>query len=291
MNQTAELLIDCRCALGEGPIWHPLREELFWFDIIGQTLHSASAMGETRGRWTFEESAAAAGVIDRDTLAVATETGLKRLDLTTGAIETIIEIEADQPLTRANDSRVDPFGGFWIGTMAKSGGDAPGSVYRYYEGRLARILSPVRIPNATCFSPDGRTAYFADTPTEKIMKCAVDPETGMPAGEWELFADVTDQRGAPDGAVVDAEGFLWNARWGGSCVVRHAPDGSVDRTIELPVSQVTCPAFGGPGRKTLYVTSAATGLSAEQLEAEPHAGGVFALALDVAGIAETPVRL
>ena len=85
------------------------------------------------------------------------------------------------------------------------------------------------------------------------LAVATDPATGLPIGEWTLFADVEGHRGWPDGAVVDSEGYLWNARWGGSCVVRHAPDGSIDRVIEVPVSQVTCPAFGGPDLKTVYL--------------------------------------
>jgi sugar lactone lactonase YvrE len=204
----------------------------------------------------------------------------------------INEIEADNPLTRTNDSRVHPSGAFWIGTMTKSEEEAPiGAVYHYRAGALTTLKSGIKIPNATCFSPDGRIAYWTDTPTKKIMQCATDPQTGLPVGEWTLFADIEGHRGYPDGAVVDAEGYLWNARWGGSCVVRHAPDGSIDRVVEVPVSQVTCPAFGGPDLKTMFITTAAKNLSAEQLAAEKHAGSLFAIDLDVAGQPETPVVL
>ncbi len=140
-----------------------------------------------------------------------------------------------------------------------------GAVYQYRGGKLDTILTDVRIPNSTCFSPDGRIAYFADTPSKKIRKCAIDPATGLPIGEWTDFVDTSDHRGAPDGSVVDSEGYLWNARYHGSCVVRHAPDGSIDRVVELPVSQVTCPAFGGPDLKTLYITSASQNMTPEQL--------------------------
>jgi sugar lactone lactonase YvrE len=175
--------------------------------------------------------------------------------------------------------------------MVKEEGPKDGSVYHYRAGEIKKIIENVAIPNATCFSPDGRIAYFTDTPTKKILKCATDPETGLPVGEWELFADVSDHRGWPDGAVVDSEGYLWNARWGGSCVVRHAPDGSIDRIIEVPVSQVTCPAFGGKDLKTLFITTAAKTLTPEQLAAEKVAGGVFAIEVDVAGLPETPIKL
>lgn len=291
MKQTAALLIDSRCALGEGPFWHPLRQQLFFFDINNRKLFAAEADGAVANIWSFDEIVAAAAVIDRDTLALAAETGLKRYDLITGAQSLIVPIEADDVKTRTNDSRVHPSGAFWIGTMRKEEDAPAGAVYHYRAGKLTTIRSNVKIPNATCFSPDGRIAYWTDTPTKRILKCATDPATGLPVGEWSLFADVSDGRGYPDGAVVDAQGYLWNAKWGGSCVVRHAPDGSIDRIIEVPVSQVSCPAFGGPGLKTLFLTTAAKNLRADQLADEKVAGGVFAIALDIAGQPEPLLTL
>lgn len=291
MNRTAKLLIDGKCALGEGPLWHPTRNQLFYLDINNKTLFAVEADGQPVQTWKFDDYAAATAVIDADTLAVFTETGLKRLDLHTGKLSLIVAVEADDPLTRSNDSRVDRAGGFWMGTMRKAEDAAVGSVYHYRAGTLDTIISGVKIPNAICFSPDGSIAYFTDTETLKILQCPTDPATGMPVGQWTLFADVTGHRGYPDGAVTDSQGYLWNARWGGSCVVRHAPDGSVDQIIEVPVSQVSCPAFGGPDLKTLYLTTAAKNLSPEQLAAEKHAGGVFAIDVDVPGLPETPLKL
>ena len=284
MTDTARLLLDSQCQLGEGPIWHAGRQQLFFFDINEQTLFAVTTDGEIADSWLFNETVAAAAIIDNDTLALATESGLKEFDLATGGMNRINEIEADNPVTRTNDSRVHPSGAFWIGTMTKSEQEAPvGSVYHYRAGTLTTLKSGIKIPNATCFSPDGRIAYWADTPTKKIMQCPTDPATGLPIGDWTLFADVAEGRGYPDGAVVDSEGYLWNAKWGGACVVRHAPDGSVDRIVEVPVSQVTCPAFGGPDLKTMFITTAAKNLSPEQLAAEKHAGSLFAIAVDVAG--------
>lgn len=292
MSQTARLLIDSQCALGEGPIWHAGRQQLFFFDINEQTLFAVTAAGEIVDSWLFNETVAAAAILDDHTLVLATDTGLKQFDLTTGGMNRINEIEADNPQTRTNDSRVHPSGAFWIGTMTRSEQEAPiGSVYHYRAGTLTTLKSGIFIPNATCFSPDGTIAYWTDTPTRKIMQCATDPATGLPIGAWTLFADVSEGRGYPDGAVVDSQGYLWNAKWGGSCVVRHAPDGSIDRIVEVPVSQVTCPAFGGADLKTLFITTAAKNLTAEQLAVEKVAGGLFAIDVDVAGQAETPIQL
>lgn len=291
MTQTARLLIDSKCELGEGPIWHPGRQQLFWFDINEQSLFAANAGGEIEESWLFNESVAAAAIVDDQTLAIASENGLLRFDLSVGGINRLVDIERDVPANRANDSRVHPSGAFWIGTMVKEEGPKNGAVYHYRAGELKRIIDKAAIPNATCFSPDGRVAYWTDTPSQKILKCATDPETGLPIGDWELFADVSGHRGHPDGAVVDSEGFVWNARWGGSCVVRHAPDGSIDRIVEVPVSQVTCPAFGGKDLKTLFITTAAKTLSPKKLAEEKVAGGVFAIEVDVPGLPETPIQL
>ncbi len=291
MTDTARLLVDSQCALGEGPFWHGGRQELFWFDINNQILFSANADGGNVQRRHLPEIAAAAGIVDDTTLALATETGLKRYDLVTGAIEPVIAIEDDIPTNRTNDSRVHPSGAFWIGTMVKDEGPKDGAVYHYRAGSLRKIIANAAIPNATCFSPDGRIAYWTDTPTQKILKCDTDPATGLPIGDWTLFADVSEHRGYPDGAVTDAEGYIWNARWGGNCVIRYAPDGTIDRIVEVPVSQVTCPAFGGMDLKRMFLTSANKTMSAEQLAAEKVAGGVFYIDVDVPGLPEPIIQL
>jgi sugar lactone lactonase YvrE len=292
MTQTAKLILDSKCELGEGPIWHPGRQQLFFFDINEQTLFAVNADGEIQEQWLFNETMAAAGIVDDDTLVLFGEFGLKGFQIATGGLAPIAAVEADNDKTRSNDSRVHPSGSFWLGTMDNTEAeDAIGSLYHFRSGELTQLKSGVRVPNATCFSPDGRTAYWTDTPSKKIMKVETDPETGIPVGEWSVFADVSEGRGYPDGAVVDSQGYLWNAKWGGSCVVRHAPDGSVDRVIEVPVSQVTCPAFGGPELKTLFITTAAKNLSADQLASEKVAGGLFAIDVDVAGQAEPFFKL
>ena len=289
MNAKADLFIDARCELGEGPLWHSLAKRLFWFDITNRTLFGATESGEIVHRIEFDDAVSAAGVIDADSLLVAQAGALLRLSLTEGTRVEVAPLERDKPTNRPNDGRVDPAGGLWIGTMNRADNAPTGALYQYRHGTLTTILPKVGIPNATCFSPDGRTAYFADTLTTRIRKVAIDPDTGLPVGAWSEFAD-TEGHGWPDGAVVDSEGYLWSARWGGSCVVRHAPDGSVDRIVELPVSNVTCPAFGGADLRTLYITSARQGLSAAELEAQPHAGSVFSIRVDVPGQTEHIVR-
>lgn len=290
MNSKAELFVDSRCELGEGPFWHPLLERLFWFDILNQTMLSAGTDGHIVDRITFKDTVSAGAVIDKQSLAIAQSGALLRYDFATDSTSIIAEIEGDIPTNRTNDSRVDRSGGFWIGTMGRKAEAGVGGVYQYRAGQTTKVIESIRIPNSICFSPDGRTAYFTDA-GKMIVKCATDPATGLPVGPWEDFFTMEGPGGA-DGSVVDSEGYLWNARWGGGKVIRISPDGKLDKVVEVPgVSQVSCPAFGGNDLKTLYITTAREHMTPEQLESEPHAGSVFAVALDVPGIAEPFLKL
>lgn len=293
MNRKAELFIDCRCELGEGPIWNPLLKQLFWFDILNQTLFSADANGHLLDRYIFDHPVSAAAIIDAGNLLIAGAGGLITLNLEHDTRKPVIDIEADKPGNRSNDSRVHPSGALWIGTMSRRGDADPeaGAVYHYRKGVVTQLFDHITIPNSICFSPDGRIGYFSDTLTGRILKRALDPATGLPVADWELFADVNDQPGLPDGAVVDSEGFLWSARWGGYRVVRHAPDGSVDQIIDVPTPHVSCPAFGGADLKTLFITTAREHLSPEQLEIEQTAGSIFAIDAGVAGQPEPIVAI
>ena len=292
MTPEARLIVDCRCATGEGVFWHHLRQEVFWFDIPGKVLYSAKPDGSGVKARPWDRMPSAAGIIDRDALVVAAQGGIFRYDLTTDSKTLLAPLEPELPGNRSNDGRVNPAGGLWIGTMAhgEDGGVYSGSVYQYRAGQLKKLFGDIRVPNSTCFSLDGRTAYFADTPNNIIMKRPIDPESGEPTGFWSVFAETGDDPGSPDGAVIDSEGFMWCARWGGHRVIRYAPDGRKDREIMVPASQVACPGFGGPDLKTLYITTARKNLDAAALAKEPDAGGLFAIEVDVAGQQENLIK-
>ena len=290
MNSKADLFVDSRCELGEGPFWNPLLERLFWFDILNQTMLSAGTDGHIVDRITFKDTVSGGAVIDKDTLAIVQSGALLRYDFSTDTTSVIAEIEEDIPTNRTNDSRVDRTGSFWIGTMGRKAEAGVGGVYRYRAGQTTKVIENIRIPNSICFSPDGRRAYFTDA-GKMIVRCTLDPATGLPVGPWEDFFTMEGPGGA-DGSVVDSEGYLWNARWGGGKVIRISPDGNLDKVVEVPgVSQVSCPAFGGKDLKTLYLTTAREHMTPEELEREPQAGSVFAVELDVPGIAEPFLKL
>lgn len=278
------------CELGEGALWHPLRRQLFWFDILGKRLHSIED-GVPRS-WSFVEMVSAAGWVSRDVLLIAGERDLFLFDLETEEIETLAELEADDPDTRSNDGRADRQGGFWIGTMGKRGGDDPGrgSIWRWYRGELRRLYSGLTIPNSICFSPDGRFAHFSDTLTHRIQRVALDQD-GWPAGNAETFVDLGDEGLLPDGATVDAAGNLWNAQWGAGRVACYGPDGRFLKAVPMGAGQTSCPVFGGEGLSTLYCTSALEGMDAAARAADPDAGKTFAVPSVGTGLPEPQVMI
>ncbi|RED14382.1 L-arabinolactonase [Pontivivens insulae] len=259
----ADIYDERLCRLGEGPFWHSERAELFWFDILSRKLHTKDQ------EWRFEDAHSAAALTTDGDLLVASETGLYLFDLETSGRKPVIAIEADNPVTRSNDGRVDPQGGFWIGTMGWNAEAGAGAIYRFYKGEVRCLFPGITISNSICFAPDGRRAYFSDTPTAQIMSVSLDPD-GWPVGAPEVF--VADAPGC-DGAICDGEGFVWSARWGDSCIIRHAPDGGIDHIETLPAPQVTCPALSPDG--VLYATTAYEGLDVQSRAGAPYSGATF----------------
>jgi sugar lactone lactonase YvrE len=276
---------DRPCSLGEGPLWHPLRKQLFWFDILGKRLLTRGADGPQE--WHFPEMVSAAGWINHDEVLIASELRLFRFALQTGAQNTVAGLEADLPLTRSNDGRADPQGGFWIGTMAKDPDAHPGAgaIWRYYRGELRKLYSGLSIPNTICFTPDGRTAQFSDTVTGKVMRVALDSD-GWPRGTPQVFLDLTAEGLNPDGAVIAANGTLWMAQWGAGRVAAYAPDGRFLHAVGFDAPHTSCPAFGD---QTLYCTTALQGMDDTARAAHPQAGMTFAAQGVATGQAEHQV--
>jgi len=276
------------CELGEGPLWHPLRQELFWFDIVQQRLY---CRGQRELRfWQFDHVVSAAGWVDKNRLIIASETGLFTFNLETLHQEMIVTVEADNPMTRSNDGRADPWGGFWFGTMGKNAESKAGSIYRFYKGDLRKLVTSITISNAICFSPDKKYAYFADTAERMIWRQSLQFPTGWPQGDSEEFVDLTDHSLNPDGAVCDANGYLWVAMWGAAKVVCFTPEGKLQDVIKVPSDHVSCPTFGGHDLQTLFVTTARQGLDDTSLSKQA-AGSVFYANMNGKGQREHQVLL
>jgi sugar lactone lactonase YvrE len=257
------------CDLGEGPLWHPLRQQLFWFDILNRKLLSQDETGPCE--WIFPHMVSAAGWIDSERLLIAGETGLSVLNLTDGTLTPHRAVEQDRAETRSNDGRADPLGGFWFGTMGKEAQTGAGAIYRYYQGDLRKIFAGLDIPNAICFPPQGDFAHFADTNSSKVMKVHLDA-FGWPDAAPEVFLDLTAEGLNPDGAVIDAEGVMWLAQWGAGRVAAYDAQGKFLRAVAVGGLHSSCPAFAGD---TLYCTTAREGLSPADLATFPDSGKVF----------------
>lgn len=285
---TASPVVASGNILGEGATWSGRAGLLYWVDIERGELWSLDPVTGQHAMHPAPERLGAA--VEREgggfLLALASGFALANSDLT--SITRIADIEPDLA-TRLNDGRCDRQGRYIGGTMGEAKPRQPiGAVYRVDQRlEITKLLPGVRVSNSICFSPDGRTLYFADSPSQRILAYSYDIDTGTPHSP-RLFHDLSADNATPDGSTVDSEGFVWNARFGSGEVVRHAPDGRIVQRISVPASRTTCPALGGPDLKTLYITTARTGLSPDDLKREPHAGDLFAIEVDVPGLPETP---
>ncbi|WP_447957670.1 SMP-30/gluconolactonase/LRE family protein [Vreelandella sp. EE7] len=286
----ARLAVDCRCELGEGPQWQAASGRLYWCDILGHTLHWLEPETAIHESVALERMVSCAAPTEDARLLLVGENRLTLFDPASRTQTPFCDFEADNPVTRSNDARVDRHGSLWLSTMGKNAEPGAGSLYRLHRGKLHTLRTDLTIPNAICFSPEGDTAYFADTPTGVVVRWALD-EQGFPIGAPVPFADFSQLDGNPDGAVIDEEGLMWLALWGAGKVVRLDKRGQIVAHITLPVDQPSCPAFGGAALKTLYITTAREGLSDAELAATPKAGSLFEGKPDIAGLGEPPIQL
>ena len=284
----AKIYDDNLCQIGEGPIWHPIRKSLIWFDILGGSIFERKPHQEIAKRTDFDFLVSAGGCINETDILMATSESLVRLNLDNGKHTKIIDLEAENSVTRSNDGRADPQGGFWIGTMGKKMEKEAGAIYRFYKGELRKLFSSITVPNSICFSPCGKIVYFTDTFSRKIMRVSLD-KLGWPSKEPEIFIDCEEEEVNPDGSVVDIDGCLWNAQWGASRIVKFNPAGELTKIIELDAPQVTCPAFGDLDFSTLFITSAWNGMSAQEIKEYPKSGAVFSIKVEETGQEENIV--
>lgn len=289
----AELIVDARCELGEGPVWDAGRASLWWTDIDGRAIWRFDPATRQTERLAPPDRVGFLAVASGGRLLLGGAKGLYIAIPDRGAltVSKLVDVEPDLATTRVNDGRVDRCGNVVFGTLdERRPRQAIGSFYQYSSAhRLRRLDLPrAAVSNSICFSPDGRTMYFTDTPTGLIRRADYDADAAAAVNVRD-FAALAPTDGHPDGSIVDADGCLWNAAWGGAVVRRFTPDGRLDRVIGVPAKNPTCPAFGDAGLDTLYVTSSRQQHSADELVRAPYAGGVFAIRVPgVRGLPDTP---
>jgi sugar lactone lactonase YvrE len=272
--------------LGESATWSLREAALYWVDIRGPSLNRFDPASGQRRRWPLPELCG--GVVPMaHGVTLALRHDLVHFDPDSASVTPLCRVESAGSFdNRLNEAKCDRSGRLWIGTMRDYAAATSGALYRI-DGSLRpeRVFESITIPNSLGFSPDGRTMYFADTREGVVRAYDYDAAVGRP-GQARSLIEADALPGVPDGCAVDAEGHVWTTRFGAGCVVRVAPDGEIGAMIALPTSQPTSCALGGAGLRTLFITTARQRLSVEALRAQPEAGHLFAIEVEVPGLPE-----
>jgi len=280
-----ELIADYACVTGEGPLWHPGEGRVYWLDIpTGRIFrydpasgrHEQVYAGEQVGGFTIQDDGALLLFGARGAITLWRE----------GRMTPVVEEIAAERDSRFNDVAADPRGRVFCGTMPTQ--DRLGRLFRLDPDRtLTPVLDGVDISNGLGFTPDRRGLYYSVSNERTISLFDYDEATGAIANR-RLFARIQEDEGIPDGLTVDAEGYVWSARWGGSCLVRYAPDGREERRIAFPARKVSSVTFGGEDYSDIYVTTAGGNNKREE---GPGAGALFRLRLGIRGLPEFTSRI
>lgn len=271
------------CVLGEGPVWSERDERLYYVDIVSRSVHAyrppSGARRASHESWQLERFTGSLAECRSGGLIVTQHDRIVRFDPARGlsSLEEIAVLEADRPANRLNDGKTDGAGRFWVGSMQHDEQASNGRLWCVTaDGKARAVRDGIGVSNSIAFDPALQRMYFADSMTKLIEHTTFD-DAALPT-TWLPFAKAG--KGGPDGSCTDGEGCLWNAEWGGHRVVRYTPTGEIERVIELPVSRPSCPTFGGPDLRTLYVTSARYLMSAEEDGRDTFAGSLYAITLD-----------
>ncbi len=271
--------------LGEGPVWVERESALYWVDIKGCKIHRLDPVAKTKNTWETDTPIGALHPASDGNFIGAFKNGIHRTSLdvnsNTPNLRLLVDPEPTQTNNRFNDAKVGPDGAFWAGTMDDLETDPTGRLYRITKDGFSIIDDNYVITNGPAFSPDGKTLYHTDTLKRTIY--AFDLDTSGNVSNKRTFINIPEENGHPDGMTIDDEGCLWICHWGGWRIARYSPAGEELMHIKMPVANITSCVFGGADLKTLYATTASKGLSDTDKAAQPNAGGVFAIELNISG--------
>jgi sugar lactone lactonase YvrE len=284
-----DVVLDVKTTLGEGPLWDAAQQRLYWIDSFDGRVFRSTQDGRELRAWDVPQKIGSMAIRkDGEGAIISLQRGFHTLDFKSGDVELIHDPEPDAPGNRLNDGKVDRRGRFIAGSMDTNEEGPNGALYRLDpDFSVTKIDSGIICSNGPCFSPDDRTFYFTDTWSGEIWAYDYDIETGSVANRRTFATVDTSKGGAADGSTVDEEGFVWNALVYDGRLVRYAPDGTVDRIIDMPVKKVTSVMFGGPDLDILYVTSMAKPPLPRFPGDGPLRGSLFAVrGLGVRGVEE-----
>jgi len=293
-------VLQARSALGEGALWCQRDRVLYWLDQMRPELHRFDPASGTDMKIEIDLPEQLGAILPRKAggLVLAASDGISMIDEGLSEKGAYINPIAAVPRASFNDAKCDRQGRLWAGTTDRLETEPIGCLYRIDRGAsVAPIADGFICSNGPSFSPDGRVMYHTRTHDRKIYAYDIHPDTGE-ATNGRIFARIEPGTGVPDGSTVDADGFLWSTQWGGWRINRYAPDGRLERVIEMPVKSPTSCAFGGPDMTTLFVTSAsiefADGgwvyLDEAGFEKSPYAGAIFAIETGIRGLPEPAFR-
>lgn len=272
--------------LGEGPLWHPKENCLYWVDIVAANLHRLDTRSKSKQTFKMPSAIGSIGWRAKGGLIAALSDRFVSIDTKAGMVQTIALPLPPQHQVMFNDGKCDRQGRFWAGTKDVAEKDPHGALYRLdREGEATEMIKGFTVSNGIAWNLDNSCMYICDSPARQIYQYEFDPEEGR-LGRFRIFAQVPEEEGFPDGLTVDSEGYIWSCHWDGWQITRYTPTGGVDSIIPMPIPRPTSCCFGGPELKTLYVTSASVGLSAAALVDAPLSGQLFALEVDVKGLPE-----
>lgn len=279
------LVLDTKSQLGECPLWSVAEQVLYFVDIKGRAINRFDPATSVLTTLNLPEEVGCIGLAKNGGFVAGLRSGIWLLDASGQPTQMLAENPEDHATSRFNDGMVDPAGRFIAGTVdeARKGS---ASLYRYSRAGLETLAENLMTSNGTAFSPDGTTFYHSDTPRFTIFAYSYDAATGA-LSDKHTFATLSPtetDRGRPDGAAVDIEGCYWTALFEGGRVQRYTPEGRLLAEYPVPAKCPTMPAFGGPDLKTLYLTTARSGRSDEELAQFPHSGSLFAMQVEVPGL-------
>ena len=280
--------IDCvlpaASLLGEGALWDPAAQALWWLDIKGRQIHRFDPASGTNASWPTPHDVGSLALRQSGGLVVAMRHGFHFFDPSSGTFTTIVEPEAGLSENRFNDGKPDRQGRFWAGSLHDPETRPTGGLYRLdADLSCRRLVEGIFASNALAFGADSEVLYYGDSQQRTVWAWDFDRDDGAIRNR-RVFVELPAGEGAPDGAAVDSAGGYWLTQPDGWCICRYDPTGRRDRVIRMPVQRPTCVAFGGADLRTLYCTSCRWGLSEAELREQPLAGGLFAIAVDVAGL-------
>jgi sugar lactone lactonase YvrE len=278
----AELFIQARAELGEGPVWDARTQTLYWLDIYGKRLHVHSDGAQRSLALQATPGCLAPRADGR--LVLAMGKSIVDLDPVSGEQRALHTFDSEPASNRFNDGKCDPAGRFLVGTMDNNEEQASGSLYSFDAKIAAPLLTHRQISNGLAWSPDHKTLYYIDSPTCQVQAFDYDVGTGLIANGRTVI-DVPDSLGWPDGMTSDKDGNVWIAIWGGAQVTKWDPrTGRLLEQFPVLALQTSSCTFGGPDLNELFITSARKGMSAEQLKQYPLSGSVFRLKTGVTGM-------